>query len=185
METLIPTTNALTYMQALHFIHQYRAFEQLPLEEGQRLLRHLAINEPDHVCDHWRYKKRSFGAFFLNADMDLRVSLMQHFGINSHALEEYKRAKQDRSYEAQCRNIFLPEPQELRDVEALLMFFVNHGISTVPAPGLQLDRLPRKSKQYGNSSNWADYILAMEPVSKRRVVMEIVGYYESKRRVAA
>jgi hypothetical protein len=179
METLVE--NNIHTGTIIHFIKKYRDFEKSNLNGGASLIRYLFQEDPklaDHLCDHWRSKKRDFGSFYLNSDYNCQEKFLKHWGIEVDGLSEY--------LVAIGKNpglmFTLNKPRTLVVLKSTLLFFNNHGISTNAIPGLNLTMIPRSNTRcYGNSANWADYILSLRTYAEQsRVLKALVEHYDKE-----
>lgn len=160
--------------QTLTFIRQYRK-----MEEGDDTINRKIIisNVPDHVADHlwssWKGRGNDFGDFFLNLGHATQGNFIESWGISIPGLEQYK-ADLDRT---PVSALFRDPPPMINWLHELLKFFYNHGIMHQCAPGVYLKTIPAdKEKQYGNSRNWADYILGLDEVECASVLSAIEDY---------
>jgi hypothetical protein len=151
----------------------YRKLEVAPLETGFEVIKRTAKSyQVNHLCGHWRSKKKDFGAYYLNLDYKCQFSLLNSFGIYDDIDKAFIA-----EFEADERKMLFVRPKGiLKAAHAVLIFFNNHGISTNPAGdgSVNLNVLPAKNKQYGNSANWGAYMLALPSDERNRILAEIL-----------
>lgn len=165
--------------QTLLFIRQYRK-----MEDGDDAANRSIIlrNVPEHVADHlwssWKGRGNDFGDFFLNLDHATQANFIESWGIPVPELEQYKAdLKRD-----PIAALFLDPPPMVHWLHELLKFFYNHGIMNKCASGVYLKTIPDNTeKRYGNSRNWADYILALDEAERISVLSAIESYSTVKK----
>lgn len=156
------------------FISRYKWFESLSLREASAVLKAICSNSENqhkyqHLCDQWRWKKRRFGEFYLNLDYQLHIAFLKYWGFTIKGLEEYLQKVQQNEAVA----LFVDPPLMVDTINKVVLFFGNHSICPHVTDDLKLDILPRPAKQYGNATNWGEYILNL-PVRERVRVLELV-----------
>jgi hypothetical protein len=167
-------TIKISVATVLHFIQKYRSLEKASLQEGYVLIRKLELHHSQiqHLCDQWRWKKKNFGEFFLNLSYRTQIGILHLWNIIDTADQEYLLVDEIKD---PAVYLFGDPPATVKALHELMIFFNNHGIESfeertsldrnnndVTVPGLTLNVLPHPKKRYGNSSNWGDYIEALE-----------------------
>lgn len=160
MNQLIPLP-AIPLDDILLFIRSYRALEQMPLEDGFAHLQAITPAVPGereaevqqlrkHFRDGWYRKERHFGLFYLNLSHYRQLYLLHLWGINDWQDEEYLGTA--------LRNPFFRvagrPPAKALQLNQLVKYFENHGITYWPHSSTLLDNLPQFDKRFGNSANW-------------------------------
>jgi hypothetical protein len=163
-------TTTISTRSVLKFIERYRALEKATYQEGYNLIYRLGLNVStyQHLCDHWKGKKKHFANFFLNLGHETQIKLIQQWGFVDPADEAYLSRKEDNPVSV----LFTDPPATVKAFHKLLLFFNNHGIESFNTytahysqreiPGFTLTVLPPEKKRFGNSANWGDYILSLE-----------------------
>lgn len=170
---------SINHTTALDFIRKYREFEKMPINLGQGLIRQIAPHAKEHLCDHWRWKKRGWGAFFLNSDYPTMIAFLEHWGFRDEAFAPYLQLKAQNP--ASRDVLFWEAPVLMRSLIDLVTFFENHGITLNPASDVTLTKLPKENKQYGNSKNWGDYLLSLPVDLSGPLIMDIIAHYPNWR----
>lgn len=161
----------------IEFIKRYRAMEQGPFAGGQLLINQVATSwQRSHLHDQWKSKKKNFGDFFLNLDSELQIKFLQRFGINDNEDQAYLDLVENKPVAA----LWACTPIKHQLLRNLLLFFCNHGINHQVTPAISLDKLPAKTKRFGNSKNWGDYILSLAPDKQAFLLGQISAHYELK-----
>lgn len=186
MNATVSPINTTLIKEVVEFIRNFRFLEKLPLKEGHNQLRGALAGKTDagtieHICDHWRWKKRNFGDFWGNLDHTVQLHILKAWCFQVEGAEPYLRKIAQDPQSA----MFLVPPFFLKTVNNVIMFFSNHGIHDSTAEMIDLPAVPtEKEKQYGNSSNWADYIFSFGPAMGRErdeVLTNIIEHYPKNR----
>lgn len=165
----------ITIQNTIDFIKSYRAMEKGSIAHAKEIIYQLPDDEShDHLFRAWKGKEKNFGDWFLNLSHSTQCYLIRIFGqgINDTTIDEYIKLKN----EDPVRALWMDAPALVFRYHELLKFFYNHGINEEPAPGISLMNLPEPNKQYGNSANWADYILSLDS-QKQQSVIEAINEY--------
>jgi hypothetical protein len=133
--------NAGAIAHLIQFIGAYRRMEKAPLTHGYNVIG-VVVKEPstrNHLKGKWRSNEKAFGRFYLNLSWENRYGLQTYFGIPD---------SMDRRFVADCESdpvaMLFEEPTGFMSLaHKLLLFFNNHGIDEVPAPGITLTYLPK------------------------------------------
>lgn len=161
----------------LQFIQCYRMMEKAPLAAGYEVILKVVPRwQADHLCDHWRGKRKDFASFFLNLGTSNQIKFQQKFGITDHEDQAYFNLVEKDEIAA----LFAAAPIKNQLLHNMMLFFNNHGIDEKPTSKITLKNLPPKSKRFGNSKNWGDYILSLEPDYQALVLGMISAHYELK-----
>lgn len=168
--------------KAIQFLKIYHHLEKQRLETGFSLIRKVfhshGAETVSHMMDHWRSKKKLFGSFYLNTSYRTQINILHEFGIRSDQDTEYL-AGFDQE-EGEMKMFFVEPPHLCKSLKNLLVFFHNHGINKQTYDWLKLSNLPKTSaKCYGQSYNWAAYILSLEIVEQKRVLETILTNYKT------
>ena len=151
--------------------------EKASLNTGYLLIaKTIAVDDNslyDHLCSHWRSKKKAFVEFFLNLSSRNQIKILHYWGIVDPDDTEYLQIDE---YEKPELYLFGDSPKTRELLHNLLLFFLNHGLSERPDHGLHLDNIPKK-KTYGNSANWGDYVLNHS--NPGRILSIIIGHVEA------
>lgn len=147
----------ITPGMVIRFIKSYRNLEKASLSEGYRIIRQVIHDDSilaSHLCDHWRWKKKGFGHFFLNLDDDVMTRIVTSWSIPN----DYK-------------IIFL--------LRHFVKYFENNGIDedlpSIKETGIK--KLPAVKKCFGNSKNWGDFILSLQPEKQKELLQWILNNY--------
>jgi len=168
--------------KAIQFLKIYHHLEKQRLEEGFSLIRKVfhshGAETVSHMMDHWRDKKKLFGSFYLNTSYRTQIKILHEFGITSDQDAEYL-AGFDQE-DGEMKMFFVEPPVLCKSFKNLLVFFHNHGINEQTYDWLTLSNLPKTSaKRYGQSYNWAGYILSLDKEEQKRVLETILSNYEN------
>jgi hypothetical protein len=167
-----------TIQNTIDFIKSYRNMERGTLAHAKDIIYQLPDDEShDHLFRAWKGKEKNFGDWFLNLSHSTQCYLIRLFGqgINDTSIDEYIKLKNDDPISA----LWMDAPPLVFRYHELVKFFYNHGINEEPAQGITLTDLPIPEKQYGNSTNWADYILSLDAEKQLSVVADIIEYIYS------
>ena len=143
----------LYFADLFNFLRCYRDMEKAKIEEGFQQIVLACKDNPhvtSHLCDHWRWKKKDFGSFFLNLDPGNQKLFCKAFNVDH------------------------PLGQPL--LNRLILFFNNHYIDANAVPGLT--GLPREKKRFGSAANWADYLLSRPVTERTRITKWILDNYK-------
>lgn len=164
-----------TLQMAVDFITQYRKFEKLPLKSVKAIIESVVPNAHDakHLYDSWKGRKKNFGSFFLNLDYTTQGKFIEHFGIHIDQFEEFILSEE----KDPCTT---HPPATLYWLYELVHYFYNNGIGN--KADLKLWEVPEdKDKRFGNSSNWADYILSLNSDYQWLVMNQLFNYIMKNR----
>lgn len=155
------------------FITAYRKLEQAPPSVAKQLIRQVADTEQvaAHLCNSWDGRGQDFGDFYLNLSHKTQYRILRAWELGDDAGEAYEKKVTENA----MAPLFTKMPLSIWWPHELLKFFYNHGISQKPAKDVSLPRLPAEDKQYGNSTNWGDYILGISPGEQTDVLNQIIG----------
>lgn len=160
----------ISTLSVLKFIERYRALEKAPYQEGYNLIYRLGLNVStyQHLCAHWKGKKKHFANFFLNLGHETQIKLIQQWGFVDQDDERFLSRKEENPISV----LFTEPPATIKAFHKLLLFFNNHEINSFKPytshysqqeiPGFNLTVQPPEKKRYGNSANWGDYILSLD-----------------------
>lgn len=154
--------------------------EKATLDIGYYIIRKVYAEKhfKDHLCDHWRGKKKCFSSFYLNLGTESQIMLLHYFGIKSEEDAKYlKMTEQD-----ERSALFLDAPPVARTLHNLLLFFHNHGMNEGKIrEGIYLKTVPKvQKKRYGNSANWGDFILSLPIDEQQELIDSITINYQYK-----
>lgn len=180
-----PTTSELAIVLR-QFITAYRSFEKSKLSDGYLLIRHLLKNTSlaSHLCDHWRWKKKDFGVFWLNLDYKHQIKFLRYWDLDHSDNERYliEQAEKEKNMQEADENqkFTLSDaiaaspilPKKFYDV---LVFFNNNGICDHEHKGIILPKKPAKNKDYGNARNWGDYFLSLNSEQEDQLLEAILN----------
>jgi hypothetical protein len=160
-------------LTAEKFMTAYRAVEKSAPKAATDIIKYVVKDEhiADHLCDSWEGRKQNWGDFYLNLSHTTQYTILKFWGLGHPAGEEYL----VRMKENPRAMLFEAAPDCILWPHELLKFFYNHGIDETPTEGVTLSTLPRKNKRYGNSGNWADYILSLQSTEQERVLKQIAA----------
>lgn len=187
MTTTTATKTEVSTKDIFQFIKLYRAFEDLTLKLGYILIRDALKKYPghewqiDHLCDHWRYKERGFGVFWLNLDSRVQMWFIKYWGFNIEGDEFYlMHIEKDAS-----AALFLKPPAIVQAFHNIILFFSNHAIDESTAEKIDLPALPKEDKQFGNATNWGAFILSLSPFfsNEQHQLLETIRDYYPKMRL--
>lgn len=162
----------------LRFIRNYRALENSTYAEGFNFFRKFidASGQShlyEHLCSHWKGKRKDFGSFFMNLDTPNQIRILHLWGIHDPGDQAYLSLDAD-----PITFLVAQPPATISKLVKILIFFNNHGIESFPPyaslPGLHLTVLPQAKRRYGNTANWGHYILSL--VSPEYVLDQILRY---------
>jgi hypothetical protein len=143
------------------FIKLYKGMESVPLKDGYAWIKLAIGRNPEkfhlvsHLCDHWRWKNRCFGEFWMNLDVEIQILFLQCWNFNVEGADTYLEQLRSNPISA----LFIPHPPLVKALHDVVMYFENHPIENHPTPDLTLTWLPPADKQYGSASNWGSYLL--------------------------
>ena len=170
------------YDKLIRFLQLYRQFERLQLEEGYKVIKEIYKGKlGNHLCDHWTGKNRDFGSFYLNLSYVNQIRLLHYWGIEHEAdqyfLTEHERLESSELPADQLAVYELQPPLFVKTVFTILLFFCNHGMAE-QIYAISFPSLLPEDKQFGNASNWADYLLSLSATEQRTLLKEIVDSKE-------
>lgn len=165
-------TDRLTYTRL--FLLQYRAMETNTQENNRNIIR---ATVPEYIKGHlissWEGRQNNFGDFYLNLDYKMQGQFLLTFGIPVLGFAEYKQKIKADPLSA----MFLKPPVIIKWLRDLLVFFNNNGIDTDAIPGITLDYIPSDNAHcYGNSTNWANYMLSL-PIYEQEAIFTAIEAY--------
>ena len=165
-EKLIEKESYPSTEEVLKFIQKYRALENSSYEMAnghiQKMLSpKMSYSTIIHLCGHWKGKSKNFASWYLNLGTQTQIFILQSLGIVSDQddkwLSEFKRDE--------MTGCFMNAPDKAGSLNSLILFFHNNAVDegtfnyhNIPTTGINFPTLLKK--QYGNSANWGDFILA-------------------------
>ena len=176
MEATMKTPNTVSTDTTIKFIRMYRDMERLTYETAFALIRKMigakyGKSTIDHLCDQWKWKKKDFADWYLNLGTETQILVLNYFGITDPQDESYVSKVQAEAKAA----IFLDAPATARAMHNTLIFFYNNGIGDytfekrgIPVNGLVFPETSKK--QYGNGTNWGEFILSNHLLNPESVV---------------
>lgn len=152
----------------LNFIRAYRLLERSSYESSKLIFKKAFYptsfetkdvkQKVKYIHDQWRVKEKGFGQFFLNKlSRSKMINLLNYWGITDSADTDYLQG----CASSAIYYIQNSEPDTCKQIFRMVLFFENHGIDENPIEGMNLTNLPDAKRRFGNSSNWADYILTL------------------------
>jgi len=170
--------------QAIQFIQRYHFLEKQNVKTGFDFIRRVFAKEgksgTDHLCDQWKFKKKIFSSFYLNLGFRKQIAIMHEFGIVSDDDKAYLEGWEKADGDPSINMYWVTPPALCKSFQSLLLFFNNHGIQAQPYQWLNLTDLPKQdSKCFGNSYNWAGYILTLDRVEQKRIIGLILTHYKN------
>lgn len=167
------------FATAIRFITPYREIEKAAKSAAHHLIKHVVTDKHNavHLIQSWNGRQQDFGDFYLNLSRLTQYQILKFWGLADPAGDKYAATIQ----ENEMATLFLDPPESVMWPSELLKFFYNHGIMEECERGISLSHLPVGDKCYGNSSNWADYILSLPPVEQKKVLQQISEYSLEKR----
>jgi hypothetical protein len=169
MET--KTKSKVSVETIIQFIEEYRDLEKAKYQVGYDLIRFALTGSNQalyqHLCGHWKSKKKSFDAFFTNLGYKNQIKILNYWGIHDDAdLAYLELERKEISSYKEFRAIYASPPATVKACFDLLVFFYNHGIESFRPykfqSGLTLPYQPSEKKRFGNSQNWGDFILSLK-----------------------
>ncbi len=165
----------------LQFLSKYREFEKATYDEGKHIINSAFPRSmtASYLVDRWRYNKKNFGGFFLNLDSVNQITLLHYWGIkgddDAKFLEEYKKNQM----------VALFTSPRLRTLmHNVVLFFNNQGITkkiwfreSEPVD-FQFSVFPKEAKCFGNSANWADFVLSLPRPEQVALLSKIASHYK-------
>ena len=120
----------------------------------------LSYSTINHLCDHWKGKKKDFASWYLNLGTQTQIFILHALGIVSNQDEEWlSEFKRD-----EMTAMFMNAPDVAGSLNSLILFFNNNSIDAgtfeyhnIPTTGVNFPT--QLKKRYGNSANWGDFIL--------------------------
>lgn len=165
--------------EILLFIKKYRELEKSSFQVMNNLLLKVC-NElyiANHLIDHWRGNEKDFGRFYLNLSTVVQIGFLNHWQI----IDVYDNRYIGQVKESEIRALWADPPLKSKLIKRILLFFNNHAIQDLELSGLKKISFPsqpsNEKKCFGNSSNWADYILFLDVNAAKKVLMEIFENY--------
>ena len=157
----------------IHFIKNYRQFEQLPLNYCVLKIR-LIFNNNDDVAEtlikKWIQMDNNFVRFFLNLNTPNQKKMLNYWQIPI-AGKKIERKKENKN--SPYHNVCTLSSNRVEEINHLLFYFTNKAldknISDVKVPHLPKDL----EKIMGNGSNWGDYIISL-PYTEQVFVILII-----------
>lgn len=174
------TTTVVSPEQILWFISMYNRFEKMPIPEGCQEIRFLFRDEASkasHLCDKWRWKKRVFGSFYLNLDYPSQMRFLHRWEIKSEEDSTYL----DQYHSDHMAPLFLDPPANVKVFHNVILYFENHGINEWPSKDIQLEHVPAMRFRFGNTRNWARYILSLPVAARLDLVGKIAAHYQKEK----
>lgn len=165
----------LIKFNTIKFIAAYRQFETSSMVVAFSVIRQ-AIQEPrmwDHFCGSWMGKDGNFGRFYLNLSSNYQYDFLKYWGVFDDApQQDFGQGANDSRLDPfdAAVSMMMIKPHEL------LKFFLNNAIDTECAEGVRLSILPDDDKRYGDSGNWAEYILSLPDDEQKSVLNQISNY---------
>jgi hypothetical protein len=178
--TTKPTTSQVSPSDIFKFIRLYKSFEALSLKHGFALIKEILKNNKDefhkisHLCDQWKWKDRHFGEFWMNLDYGVQIAFLKYWGFQNPGAEEFLRLQD----EDPLRVLWMDPPPLIKALHDTVMFFENHAVEDVE--DIKLPSVPPVDKQFGNATNWGEYILSLAPVlnyETHDLIKKIGEYY--------
>lgn len=157
------------------FLTEYRKMEQNSVAKNKKILKKIIHpNVFDHIVDSWQRRNNDFGDFFLNLDHATQGLLLQEFGLKIDGLTDYI----DKKKADPVSMLFANPPQLVELAHRIQKFFYNNGIDHGSIPGFTMPAIPEDIKLcYGNSTNWANYILKhLDDTQRTDVILALVFY---------
>lgn len=162
------------FSTAIRFMGLYRKLEKAAQTTAHNFIKHVSINEytANHFIRSWNGRKNDFGDFYLNLSWLMQYRILKFWELADSAGDKYAAAL----LENNIATLFLDPPQCVMWPSELLKFFYNHGIMEECERGVYLTHMPVSEKRYGNSSNWADYIISLPLDEKKKLLKQITEY---------
>ena len=160
--------SAIDFTNALRFIKAYRAMETSSLPANKKLIK--SVVEPSqfkHLANSWAGRENDFGSFFLNLSYQTQANFLIRFGIDVPGYREFVLELNSNP----AAYAYATPPVLVSQLHELLKFFYNNGIHENAVPGIKLYYLPADC--YGNSTNWANYILSLSMPDQLTVLKQI------------
>ena len=146
----------------IHFIKEYREFEQLPMKYCAFKIA-MIFNNDDEVAESlikkWKQMGNNFSRFFLNINTINQKMVLNYFQIPIAGKKNINATEStiDSLTFDSCTLL----PDGLEDINHLLFYFNNRSLNEIIAD-IQLPHTPDDlGKSIGNGSNWADYIISL------------------------
>ena len=185
--TFITPTSSVSTEDILRFIECYRDFERLPLKDGYALITAALKTYPghehqvSHLCDHWRWKKREFGAFWLNLDYRLILCFLKYWYFDVEGADAYVNRIDTDARSA----MFLEPPVLAKTLRDVVLFFGNHSLDVSTFIDLLgFAPVPPAKNRFGNGTNWGKAILDFNrhhPTAAFRLITTIRDYYPNEK----
>ncbi|WP_025146070.1 hypothetical protein [Pedobacter jeongneungensis] len=160
--------SAQHYIDTLLFIKKYREMEIASLAKNKKALSSILPSDKfKHLFNSWSGRENNFGSFFLNLEYELQGLFLVHWGIPINGYNEYLTEIDSHPY----ASIYSHPPMFISWIDALMLFFNNHGIDEQVIPDFRMPFLP--DKRYGNSANWGSYIMSLTLDNQLDVLLAI------------
>jgi len=163
------------YFESIQFIQAYRRMEKGTLKFAKTVIEQLSDHHiHQHLLAAWKGKDHNFGDWFLNLSHSTQGEIIRIFGqgVDDPTIDKYIIQKNSDP----VATLWLDPPPLVKRYHELLKFFYNHGINEEPATGVKLPAIPVPDKRYGNSENWGEYILSLNPMQQQYVISQIFAY---------
>lgn len=168
----------------LQFISSYLSMEKSSLSKVKKFLKDiLPPRKFEHLNNSWvgRYdkenKKGQFGSFFTNIEHKTQALFLISWGLEVPNFQEYLRTLEV----SPIASITTTPPEIIERLHYLLVFFLNHGID-MEVNGYSLINLPKD--RYGNSYNWANYILSLDKVEQFNLLSHLAIYINDQMEIS-
>lgn len=183
--TMKTTTHTEQDVEAcVHFIREYHRLEKSNYTTFSEFLSDSIFmpHKEIYLFNQWRACKRDFGALWFKMDVINRVKMYKSLGIDDPAADEWmNKATDDQKYA-----LYVSPSKTYNRLNNLIIFFNNHGITSNPTDWLVIHDPPisngvfgdEKDPAFGNSRNWAKFILGLNLIEQDRIVETILNNYQ-------
>ena len=171
----------ITLKQTIDFIAVYHQLETSNDSLAFGVITHVVTNiyEAKDICKLWENRKKNFGNFFENVSQSNQFKLLEFWGLPELHTDHYY--DKGASPEAGLNLFLYGEGKESTGyhswAQELLKYFSKNRICD--STRLELPKAPDKDNAYGDSFNWAMYLLSLKPQEQNFVLIQIYKYYQS------
>lgn len=168
------------FIESIQFISQYSLMEKKSTIDVWSIIQNLKNHhQHHHLFSSWRGRNNNFGEWYLNLDSTTQGEIIRIFGIGllDSSIDDYAKLIEADPVKA----LFANRPAIVEHLRSLLVFFLNNGIDdhSIPLGTITAD-LPTGDKCYGNSTNWADFILSLSANDQQNLLTYFTDYLQKK-----